>query len=460
MTRRKPVSLLLFGALIFSICLSCGGNRLNPTVEVEETVRDYLPPDNGSSPLWCYGSTVIVRLGEKVFLSIPETGADIPPLCNTRWQLNVRDNNGWRVAQYAQNYRQREPCPLAGFSDGRLFLSVNPSLTPPGTKYLECDPHLLRFSADNPEAAPGEVRPVWTEQGGAGYFTDHSYRGLGVDGPSGEILLLNIHARQSDQFWSYRDSDGAWTANGRITFPVRSCYPQVALKNGAGHIMAIGDIIEPVKEWREYKYAELKRDWDYVFRSLAYVWTPDITRTGFSKPLEIDNVDSTAGHITNLDLWIDSDGAAHVLYLKRSIQYDFLRDKFFPGQPMTTSLEYCVVDKGEVIRRKTLAVGDEDKSGELPGYGRFHTTATGKFYAIYYCGGEDENGVEISENRILRILPETKNARPVTLDIKDPFRRFFTATERGGSAPSDILDIYGICSERTVLRYARVTGLD
>ena len=54
------------------------------TVEVEEVVTSYTPANNGAGPLWCYGSTVIARQGGDVFLSVIETGEDIPPLCNTR----------------------------------------------------------------------------------------------------------------------------------------------------------------------------------------------------------------------------------------------------------------------------------------------------------------------------------------------------------------------------------------
>ena len=39
---------------------------LNPVVEAEEIVFRYTPADNGSGPLWCFGSTCLVRAGERV----------------------------------------------------------------------------------------------------------------------------------------------------------------------------------------------------------------------------------------------------------------------------------------------------------------------------------------------------------------------------------------------------------
>ena len=36
--------------------------ELQPLVEAEEVVYQYVPPNNGSGPLWLLGSTSIVRL--------------------------------------------------------------------------------------------------------------------------------------------------------------------------------------------------------------------------------------------------------------------------------------------------------------------------------------------------------------------------------------------------------------
>ncbi|MBM3262908.1 MAG: hypothetical protein FJY97_05715, partial [candidate division Zixibacteria bacterium] len=41
-----------------------------PVVEAEEHITDIIPPDNGSGPLWCYGSPTVVRRGEEFFVTI------------------------------------------------------------------------------------------------------------------------------------------------------------------------------------------------------------------------------------------------------------------------------------------------------------------------------------------------------------------------------------------------------
>ena len=62
---------------------------LNPVVEAEEIVFRYTPADNGSGALWCFGSTCLVRAGERVFATGLETLKDCPPLNNCRWQLSA-----------------------------------------------------------------------------------------------------------------------------------------------------------------------------------------------------------------------------------------------------------------------------------------------------------------------------------------------------------------------------------
>jgi hypothetical protein len=449
----RAVLIALAVAPLFVWSRAVAGQSLSAVVEAEETITTCAPPNNGAGPLWSYGAPLLVRVGNDVFASIMETGQDVPPLCNTRWRLFRRDDTGWKMVQCDSGFRQREPCPLVAFSDGSLFLSVNPSTQPPGTKYGACDPHLLKFSAAYPER-PGEpLRPVWAD---GWKFTDHSYRGFGADGPRGELLPLNIDSPTGKYFWSLLDKSGAWSRRGTIAFPIRACYPQVALRNGAAHVLAIGDIVEPVKEWRAYKFEKTKSTWDYVFRRLFYTWTADIARADFAAPLELDTVDETAGHITNLDLWIAGDGAAHVLYLKTTISSALLRDRFFPGKPIVTTLEHVVLKDGQVAERRTLLQGGEGAGAETPGYARFHSTGDGKLCVVFVCNSRAAQGKAASEMRILPILQRRDVAGPVTIALKEPFRTFFTATERGGSKPSRTLDLFGTGRDGTVLRYARV----
>ena len=46
---------------------------LKPVVEAEEEVYRYEPANNGAGPMWCSGSTCLVRIGDKVFAGGLET---------------------------------------------------------------------------------------------------------------------------------------------------------------------------------------------------------------------------------------------------------------------------------------------------------------------------------------------------------------------------------------------------
>jgi hypothetical protein len=463
MNYRLKILKIMCAAFYFICCLfpvsntgakGSRGNRqgLNYAVEIEEIVTRYTPANNGAGPMWCYGSTVIARQGKDVYLSTIETGKDVPLLCNTRWQLWHRSSDGWKLEQTEKAYRQREPCPIAVFQQGPVFLSVNPSTEPAGVQYGPCKPLVLEFNRGNPQRPFKTHTPAWAD---GTYFTDHSYRGFAADGINGELLLVNINAKTSEQFISYRGSNGRWHQKGTIEFPIRSCYPQVSLRNGSAHIMAIGDIVEPLEKWRKLKFEKLNRKWDYVFRRLFYTYTNNIRTTGFAEPVEIDTVEETGGYIRNLDMHIDPAGAAHLLYTKRPHQYTFIRDKYFPGQPMTINLEYVVVKDGRVTSKRTLAQTSQDSTGFEPSFARFHISSGGKIHVIAAGTGID-NGKRTSGN-YLGTIP-SGNGKPVfkRIELKHPFGSFFTNTPRGGSKPSNLIDLFGIADDGPNLRYARI----
>ncbi|MFB3787169.1 MAG: hypothetical protein ACE15F_12460 [bacterium] len=451
MNRTTFLSWIILFGLAPVTAMAQGDTPLLPQVLIEEDIVTVESPNNGSGPLWCYGAPVLVRSGERVFASINETGKDVPPLCNTRWRLWERTAKGWVVLHQDERFRNREPCPLVLLGDDTLLLSANSSTQPPGTQYGPCEPNVFRFGFAALSSPPVLELPRWE---GTPRFTDHSYRGIGVDGEARETLLFHIDAENGRQYVSVRNPEGEWSAHGFIEFPLRACYPQVALKAGAGHILAIGDIVEPTEEWRKFKKEKTGRDWDYVFRRLFYTWTPDVRTEPFHEPIEIDTVDASAGHITNLDLWLDREGRAYLLYLKQPVQTALMRDRFFPGRKLIRSLECVVVIQGRVEERLTLMTGGEGLDGPDPRYARWQATPDGALYVVYTAGIMKHGRPAGVETRIQRIFPRRGDAAAIPL--QQPFSVFFTATERGGSKPSRLLDLYGTGPNGNPLRYARI----
>jgi hypothetical protein len=222
---------------------------LSPVVEAEEDVYSYTPADNGAGPMWCNASTCLVRIGPDLFASGLETIKDCPPLNNCRWTLYQRTASGWELKQADLKDRTREPCPVAGFADGRLFLSVNPTLrTNRQAGGGPAQPQVLQFSASNPGGSFETLLPVWQ---GNPPFGEHSYRSFAADGPRRELILFqNIDYTHAE--YSFLDREGKWSAQGKLVWPwgaeydkpepIRVCYPTVELRDRAVYFCGVSDV--------------------------------------------------------------------------------------------------------------------------------------------------------------------------------------------------------------------------
>ena len=95
---------------------------LLPAVETEESIYTYTPADNGAGPLWCYGSTCLVRIGDRLFASGLETLKDQKPLNNCRWLLFKRSTRSRSRSACAT---RRSPCATARCTSSASATSSN-----------------------------------------------------------------------------------------------------------------------------------------------------------------------------------------------------------------------------------------------------------------------------------------------------------------------------------------------
>jgi hypothetical protein len=437
------------------------GGVLNPIVEAEDKLYEWVPPDNGAGPMWCKGSTCLVRIGDRVFATGLETLPQNIPLNNVRWMLFERDRNGWKKKLVDPN-RTREPSPLAVIKNKYLLQSNNVSLADPKSYSGPARPEILLFKPSDVTKPKETILPVWD---GPQKFTEHSYRSFAADGERGEVIIFQ-NIGDSHSTWAFRDSSGKWSAQGRLDWPwgadyerpeeIRVCYPTVMLKDRKVYFFGVSDIIEPKKAWREYKKQITGRDWDYDFRRLFLTWSDDITTGKFHPWMEVASREATCGWIDPADLWIAPDGAVHLLWNERAID-ERLREKFFPDAKQSVALNYAILRNAEITNRRTILMSEEGGSTETPGIGRFQITPDNRILVVHYAGGTDKNGQPLAENRIVEISNGEPGA-PVKIPFKQPFNNFFTATVRGGSKPSNTIDMLGtVVGERQAIHYARVS---
>ena len=435
--------------------------ELRPVVEVEELVYQYTPPDNGAGPMWCRGSTSLVRAGGELFASGVETLEGVPPLNNCRWMLFQRTADGWQKVAVDPKDRTREPCPIATFHDGPVFLSVNPTLVTDRQAGGggPARPEILVFNPAAPAGGYETLLPVWD---GAPAFTEHSYRSFAADGINHEFILFqNIGYTHAE--WTFRDRDGQWARQGKLEWPweahyetpqpVRVCYPNVAIKGRAVHFCGVSDIVEPYGEWRAFKKELTGNEWDYDFRRLFYTWTRDIMAVPFGEWVEIASRDKTCGWIMPGDLWVDQDGAAHLVWTERAID-ERLREKFFPEALQRHEMNYAVVKEGKVVLRHTLMAAGEGIPGVTASEPRFHITPDNRLFVFYYASGNDGEK-NVAGNYLLEIGPDGAPGLPASVPLEHPLSSCFTATTRAGSPPAESLDILG-ARDTTTIGYARI----
>ena len=440
------------------------GGKLHPVVEIEEDVYQFEPANNGSGPMWCHGNTCLIRLGDKLFASGLETLKDYQPLNNCRWTLFQRTADGWKLQQADEKDRTREPCPLGCFSDGRVLMSVNPTLsTDPQAHAGPSRPEVLQFSAADAQAPYQTFIPQWSDPP---RFTEHSYRSFAADGENGELVLFqNIGYTHS--CWAFLDRHQKWTTGQLTWLPredaskapyggtgTRVNYPNVALKERAVHFLGNSAF----DQWeRMPDVGDSHRQWGPRFRKLYYTWSDDITAGQFSDWIEIDNCYKTGGWLFSCDLHLADNGDVHMLWHENPI-HPTLRNERFPDIKRIWALKYAVVRRGEVVWRRTLLSGGEVGSTEIPGRGRFQVTPDGRLFVFCYVHGRNAAGEPLSENRVLELLPDGTSTPPVTVAMQHPLTVFFTATPRGGCAPSRTLDLLGTrAGASESISYARIT---
>ena len=461
-------------------------------IEAENTVYSGMCPQNGSDPLWCSSSCCIGRIGDRVLATGQEKLPGIEPLNDTRWTLHELVDGNWQRVLDDPVDRTREPCPLAVFPDGRLFISANPDVSRAGGQPDQARPEILEIDTADPGVPIRRHVPIWDN---APPFTHHSYRAFAADADEQELILFqNVGSDHSA--WALLDRDAQWLT-GELPWPAyedgtfevydsgRSCvnYMTAALHNRQAHVCGVS----PHNKWRRVRDNPdlMGRRWGNRFRRLQYTWTPAVGEAPFSDWLVVDHTEDTGGWLFPGDMHLAPDGSVHLLYTRLPIDQE-LRDLHFPDIPRVYSLEYACLRDGHVTTRRTLAIGGEGHGPTIPydlaGEGltyrwrsvplrtsriptpRFHATPSGRLCAIFYVSGTDAAGNPLAQNRMVEIGPDEPPPLAVTLPLQHPFVQYYTASPRAGSPVSDTIDFLGFRTDGlglfddrpTTISYARL----
>jgi hypothetical protein len=249
--------------------------------------------------------------------------------------------------------------------------------------------------------------------------------------------MLNADWSNTSLRASLLSAQGATLAMGTIIFPIRSLYPEAVLIDKAVHVLAVSDILEPIDEWRTYVYEQTGSESNYAFRILYYTWTPNLVQQDFSEPIEIANVEATAGFIRNQDIWVAPDGTAFLMYSDQEVQTALLRDRFFPNKSIQSHLKLAIVKNNRVVARHNLLDG---AGFDEPPCARFHVTPDGIVYAVIYAPGPNYT---VGWNLLLQIFPMVNNPKIIPIPMEMPLQAFLLASARAGNAPSYTIDFLG-----------------
>ena len=448
-------------------------------IEVEEIVCDlpaYNVTNNGSGMFWSSGSTQMVRVGDRLFVSAFEAVPGAAPLNNARWALYERRPEDWTLCQRDRKDRTREPCPLATSHAGRLLMSANPTLAPlvPAPAKAAggpARPEFLEFDPTHPEQEPRHLVPQWSDNP---KFSEHSYRAFSGDGKNGEFILFN-KIGTARTAWAFLDRDGAWKT-GLLTWPKGEDpkysvwhdeytpvnYANVILSDCQVHYLGQS----PINIWNRIDPSKTQtwgRDkWGWRMRKLHYAWTPDIKTEPFREWIVLDDTMDDGGTIGLGDSWLAPDGRLHVVWQKEPIN-PRLRDAHFPDIKRDWRMCYGVLKDGKVLDKRVLLAGGETTGPLRPtgyiGHPRFHITPDHTIYVLCNIVGTTPQTTAQTGTYAMRIESDGSVSAPVRIPLA---RRidgtFFTATPRAGNRLTEAVDllIADTIDGKSVARYARI----
>lgn len=319
--------------------------------------------------MWCSGSSTILRVGEDVFFThtrlIEErTGWN----CNSFELYASRGGGAWQREYADEGIYQRSPCPILYLGGSLIGVTVNPgdcsegadAFGPAGVPaYITSTPMLYVFDISGPAKPVRRLTLRWDDP--AYWFIQHSYRSHVTDTVTGELFFTNEHYDCLPEAICYTmlDKDLRYLRSGRFDVPWRFLYHTMCLQDGEFYAFGIRGIEEPVEEWKAFKRQATGDLFDYEFRNIFLLYSPDIRTGTHREPLLVASRDATCGRVDGHDAAFDADGSVWFLYSASHDQKHCMRDTCFPGLRLEKTLELVHLNKGGILSREVIDVSDE-----------------------------------------------------------------------------------------------------
>ncbi|MBR6748609.1 MAG: hypothetical protein IKM07_06680 [Clostridia bacterium] len=409
-----------------------------------EKICDTMPFENGADPTWSRGNSVILRVGDRVFVTNNRVFPRRAP--NNRTSLEVyekRDGGEWKLVFYEEGVYQREPCPILYLGDNKIAVTVNPTVEtyPEDMKVhmAPCTPLVYIFDISGEVRLIDTVKLTWDDPDYR--FADHSYRSFAIDDINGNLFFTNQYLLKDGggaHCWTLTDHEFKPLRAGKLKYPVRACYQNIAMRGGETYVFALRDIVEPVQEWKDYKYQVTQQHWDYDFRMVYLNYTPDIASQDFGESVVVCDRDATCGWVTNLDCCWDKNGDLLLLISAQNVHHAFMRDKFFPGEKLETVLEVYRLKGGKVVDVQCIDKSREEEGSMTDYAGFFHTASDGRVYIVW------SKSTGLSDNPVPTgtYLTPVDALSAVPVKLLDTFGRIFGSKTRLGAGRSDVIDLY------------------
>ena len=407
-----------------------------------EKICDTMPFHNGSDPVWSRGNSVIVRVGDRVFA----TNSRVFPkrALRSRTSLELYEKCGdepWKMVYYDEGVFQRESCPILYLGDHKLAVTVNPTarVYAPDEPNIgaACIPMVYIFDISGEVQKIDTIRLTWDDP--EYFFHDHSYRGFTLDTANGNLFLVNQYIVSGGAHcYALCDHTFKTLQAGKLDFPVRSCYHNMAMRDGELYVFALRDIVEPNAAWKQYKFEKTGNEWDYDFRRVYLRYSPDITKEALGEAVSVCDRDDTCGWIYNIDCSYDKQGDMLFLVSVQNVHFPFMKERFFPDAALETVLELYRFRKGQLVETRILD-RSADEEGHMTQYGGFfHTASNGDVYIVW----SKETDLAYNKVKTGTYLSKVEALEEEPVMLMDRFATVYGNKTRLGAAGSDMIDMY------------------